>query len=156
MLLYTNAQMPYTCTIFDKILKTDGNSRLMTTQNGPRPILNCHLIDIDNRLSDVFIPKPLSLRTQYINVYSGWFRCPYSVTGCTTVWPWSSPLCVGDYVVWFIIKDNIGSVYLNPSPFNVGVWVCISHHTHQCSCLPFQHYIRTWCYRLHFWFICSN
>ena len=48
MLLYTNAQMPYTCTIFDKILKTDGDSR-QTTQNGSRPVLKCHLIDIDDR-----------------------------------------------------------------------------------------------------------
>ena len=94
--------------------------------------------------------------TLYIDVSCSCFRSPYSVTGCTAVWPWSPSLYVGDCVVWSIGKACIGTVCLEPSPCDASVGVCITHCTHQCSCFSFYHSVWTWWTWSYIWFIYPN
>ena len=93
------------------------------------------------------------LLTLNVNIYCGWFRCAYSVTGCTTVWSWSHSMYVGDCVVRSIVKGSIGTVRLGPSPHDGSVWVCSGHCTEQSSCLSLSHFVWTWYVWTHFWFI---
>lgn len=90
----------------------------------------------------------------YINNYSDCFRCPYGVSCCTFVWPWSLFLYVGDCEGRPRVKDNIGTICFEPSPCDVSEGICIGNRTVQCSSLPFFHTVRTWQSRTHFWFIC--
>lgn len=49
----------------------------------------------------------ITIHTLNINIYCDCLRCPYSVTCCTAVWPWSPSICVRDCVVMFIVKESL-------------------------------------------------
>ena len=93
------------------------------------------------------------LLTLYVNIYCDCIRCPYSITGCTSVSPWSRSLYVGDCIVMSSVENSIGTVCLDPFPPDVGVWVCSSHFTYQISITSFYHCVSIWYTGLHFWFI---
>ena len=98
----------------------------------------------------------MTMHTLYIKVNCCWVRCSYRVAGCTTIWPWASPLYVRYCIFWSIMKHSCWTIRLDPFPRGAGVWVGSGHWTDQCSCLSLNHSVWIWCIIFNLWFICFN